>query len=305
MPESSVAAHIQLLRPANIITAVADIWAGFAVAGGSLAVFYINNSESPDMLAPLLWLTLSTIGLYGGGVAFNDVFDAKLDAVERPERPIPSGKVPLKRATWLASGFLLIGVLAAWQVSMTSALIALLIAILAVLYDFRGKHQLILGPINMGLCRAGNLLLGISIAPAAALGQYWYLGIIPLVYVAAITMISRGEVHGKNKKALLGGLAMYLLILLSLAGLALAVDEHLWQALPFLVLFGFMILPPLFKAIKQQTPKSIGKAVKSGVIALIVLNACISAVFSGWELALLVLMLLFLSLWLAKKFAVT
>ena len=28
-------------------------------------------------------LCLATIGLYGGGVVFNDVFDAGLDAVER------------------------------------------------------------------------------------------------------------------------------------------------------------------------------------------------------------------------------
>lgn len=301
MSDSKLTAHLKIFRPANIVTAIADIWAGIAIAGGTVGLFYAIDET---MLSQLLWLTVSTVGLYGGGVAFNDVFDAELDAIERPERPIPSGKVSRGTAAWLASALLLVGIIAAGQVSMISALIALVVALLAVLYDYWGKHQLIFGPINMGLCRTGNLLLGISIVPGM-LEKYWYLGMIPLIYVAAITMISRGEVHGKNRNALLGGLIMYLLILLALLGLALSINDNGWQALPFLALFGFMILPPLLKAIKEQLPQLIGKAVKAGVISLIVLNACISAVFAGWEFGLMVLLLLPLSLWLARKYAVT
>ena len=52
--------------------------------------------------------------------------------------------------------------------------------------------------IEYGVCRGLNLLLGISIIPAA-LTQFWYLGLVPVVYIAAITMISRDEVHGGKK----------------------------------------------------------------------------------------------------------
>ena len=153
-------AYIRLIRPANIVTAIADILAGFAISGAAfLLISQTNGLPAIDPLPALLWLCLSTIGLYGGGVVFNDVFDADLDLVERPERPIPSGEVPITYAGILAVVLLLTGILAAWQVSVMSGTIALVVAILSVIYDAWGKHQLILGPINMGLCRSGNLLL--------------------------------------------------------------------------------------------------------------------------------------------------
>jgi len=302
---SKIKAYLQLARPANIVTAIADIWAGFAVTGGALVLITDErNLISSLVFQNLLWLTLSTIGLYGGGVAFNDFFDAELDAKERPERPIPSGRVSKANAGWMAFILLVIGVLSALQVGLISGLIALVIAILAVLYDYWGKHQSIIGPINMGLCRAGNLILGISAFPVM-LKSYWFLGFIPLVFVAAITMISRGEVHGKNRNALLGGFSLYVLIVLALFLLGFQEEKKLLHTFPFLVLFAYMIFPPLIKAIRQQVPELIGKAVKAGVISLIILNASISSIFAGWQFGVLVLVLLPISIWLAKKFAVT
>jgi len=298
-------AYLRLTRPANIVTAVADILAGIAVSGAALLLI---SPELYTVAGPgfgsWLWLCLSTIGLYGGGVAFNDVFDAELDRVERPERPIPSGIVPLRNAAVMASALLLLGIVAAWQISLLSGLIALVVAFLCVLYDAWGKHQLIFGPINMGLCRTGNLLLGISIIPDMVF-EYWYLGLIPLVYIAAITMISRGEVHGKNKAALQGGFAMYGLVILVLLVLAFASPLSWWQVLPFLFFLGYMIFPPLLRALNTPNPQLIGKAVKAGVISQIVVNAALASVFAGWQFGLLVVLLLPLSLWMARKFAVT
>ncbi|MEX0883649.1 MAG: UbiA-like protein EboC [Cyclobacteriaceae bacterium] len=296
-----IIAHIRLTRPANIVTAIADILAGFSIAGAILHVF---PADGDTTLHSLLWLCLSTIGLYGGGVAFNDVFDAELDKVERPERPIPSGAATVKSAAWMASLLLLMGILAAFMVGILAGGIAISIAVLAVLYDAWGKHQLIFGPINMGLCRAGNLLLGMSILPQVPI-QKWYLGLIPLLYVAAITMISRGEVHGKNQKALKGGFFIYLLLILSIFGLAWRSEVNWWETFPFLLLWGYFIFPPLWKAMKFKEPSLIGKAVKAAVLSLIILNATLASAYVGWEVGLVILLLLPLSLQLAKMFAVT
>lgn len=298
-------AYLRLTRPANIVTAVADILAGIAVSGAALAVLSPDAvSDKLPELSSWFWLCLSTIGLYGGGVAFNDVFDADLDRVERPERPIPSGTVPLANAAIMAGALLLLGVVAAWQVSMLSAIIAFSVAFLAVLYDAWGKHQLIFGPINMGLCRSGNLLLGISIIPVKV-AEYWYLGLIPLVYIAAITMISRGEVHGENRKAIQGGMAMYVAIVAVLVGLAFSTPVPWWQVIPFLILLCYLIFPPLLQALKTQEPRLIGKAVKAGVISQIVVNSALASTFAGWQFGVLVVLLLPLSMWMARKFSVT
>lgn len=298
---SSIIAHIKLTRPANIVTAIADILAGAAISG---AVYLLIQDMDQEIIKSIAWLILSTMGLYGGGVAFNDVFDAELDSVERPERPIPSGQASVKSAGIMAFILLLVGVLAAWQVSTFSAGIALSVALLAVLYDAWGKHQSIFGPINMGLCRTGNLLLGMSLIEGAV-QSYWYIGLIPLLYVAAITMVSRGEVHGQNILALKSGLAIYAVIVGSIFLLAYGNIEEWWESLPFLALLSYFIFPPLVKALKYKEPALIGKSVKAAVLALIIVNAAIAVAFAGWIVGLVILLLLPLSLQLAKGFAVT
>ncbi|WP_425636868.1 UbiA-like protein EboC [Algoriphagus yeomjeoni] len=304
MGSSRIFAYLQLTRPANVVTAIADIWAGIAVAGAWAFIAFDGSILANEILIKLVWLSLSTIGLYAGGVAFNDVFDADLDAVERPERPIPSGRVSKSGAAWMSFILLAVGVIAAAQVNLVSAGIALAVAILAVLYDYWGKHQNLIGPINMGLCRSGNLLLGVSIAPSL-LSSFWPLGLIPLIFVAAITMISRGEVHGKNRNALFGGLSMYLLVILVIAAMPIMHGTPIFEVIPFLALLCYMIFPPLIKAIRSQDPKLIGKSVKAAVISLIIVNASIASAFAGWQIGIIVLLLLPISLWLAKKFAVT
>jgi 4-hydroxybenzoate polyprenyltransferase len=304
MAKNGIFPYLQLTRPANVITAIADIWAGFAIAGAwdYMATNWVYGDQ--QFWLNLLWLSLSTIGLYAGGVAFNDIADAELDAIERPERPIPSGRASKPKATIMSLGLLTLGVLAAAQVNWTSAALALGVAVLAVAYDYWGKHQRIIGPINMGLCRSGNLLLGISVAPEV-LEKIWPIALMPLIYVAAITMISRGEVHGKNRKALYAGGMMYASIFLAIFGLAYLESPGYLQVVPFLGLLGYMIFPPLAKAIRTQEPKFIGKSVKAAVISLIIVNASIATAFSGWPIGIIVLLLLPVSLWLAKKFAVT
>ena len=301
----TVMAHLRLMRPANIVTAIADIVAGFAASVALL--LGAGAGESVPGIGPiesLLWLCLATIGLYGGGVVFNDVFDAELDKLERPERAIPSGQASVTSASVLGAALLLLGILAAWQVSWISGLLAVAIALSALLYDYWGKHQLYFGPLNMGLCRGGNLLLGVSALPAM-LPDLWFLGFIPVIYIAAITMISRGEVHGGNRKALKGGLFMYAFVVATILALAFFTPSEWWQVLPFVALFAYLIFPPLIEAMRKREPRLIGKAVKAGVLSLIVLNAALATAFAGWMWGLAILLLLPLSLWMARSFAVT
>ena len=299
-------AYAQLTRPANLVTAVADIMAGFAASGAMVALHSLPIAAWGETghVASLFWLMLSTVGLYGGGVVFNDVFDADLDRIERPERPIPRGDASVRGASLLALSLLVLGVVAAWQVSGLSAIIALVVVLLAVLYNYWGKHQLVFGPINMGLCRGGNLLLGIS-AVSATVAHLWWLSLIPIVYIAAITMISRGEVHGANKIALWGGFALYTLVIISLISLAWLLAVSVELVIPFLLLLGYLIFPPLMKALRMPEPRYVGLAVKAGVLSLIVLNAALAATFAGWVYGLVVLLLLPISRWLAVRFAVT
>ncbi len=299
-------AYLELARPANVITAWADVLAGIAAAG---ALAMNGNAEGvidgimrafPE--TPLL--IVATSGLYAGGVVMNDVFDAGLDATERPERAIPSGRASRTGATIFGLTLLALGIGAATLVSWQSGGIAAFIAMAAVLYDRYSKHHAILGPLNMGLCRGMNLLLGVSIVPIMA-GQLWFLAILPIIYIAAITAISRGEVHGGSSN--IGWMAVTLAVITtgSLAVLSYLPTYDLKNALFFIALFAALVLPPFVRAAKSPAPGLIKRAVRSGILGLIPLNAALVAGFAGWPLGVIVLLLLPISIGLAKLFAVT
>lgn len=289
-------AYLQMMRPANIITAWADILVGYAAAG------MVSLGQTP--LVPLMWLLIATSGLYGGGVVMNDVFDAELDAIERPERPIPSGRAGRYEAILLGAGLLVMGVFAASRVSEMSGWIAFCIALSAVLYDAASKHHAVFGPINMGLCRGGNWLLGISAVP----GVVWHhslIALVPVVYIAAITVLSRGEVHGGDRKASFWALQLLIAVAAGLGLLGFFPEYKYLAMLPFGLFWAINVVPAFLNTMETPTSELIRRAVRKGVISLIILDSAIAAGFSHWLYGLGVLALLPLSRMLAQRFSVT
>ena len=113
------------------------------LVGSALAVVLTKN-----LFHSVLWLALALTGtagvflmldaeflagvqvlLYAGGVVLNDVFDADLDAVERPERPIPSALISKKSAGIFGAVLLLFGIVAAGFVHQSFFNISLLLAV--------------------------------------------------------------------------------------------------------------------------------------------------------------------------------
>ena len=294
-------AYLQLVRPANVVTAWADVLAGFAVAGATLT---LTGATAPVDGSVLGWLLVATTGLYGGGIVLNDVFDAELDMQERPERPIPSDRASRRGAAGFGGLLLAGGIAAASSVSVASSALAVLVAAGAVLYDARAKHHTVSGPLVMGACRGGNLLLGVSAIPATMLAS-WYLVLLPIAYIAAITAISQGEVHGGTSRTGHAALGLVVAVIASLLVLGGRADYRVWHALPFVLVLAVQVVPPFVRAARTPSPEFIQSAVKVGVVALIPLNAALAAGFGGWVYGALVLLLLPLSVGLGRVFAVT
>jgi 4-hydroxybenzoate polyprenyltransferase len=283
------------MRPANVVTSVADVLAGIAISGYFLSP-NINYSS-------IFLLCVSTAALYAGGIVFNDIFDAELDRKERPERAIPSGAIRIGEAVILGCVLLFIGIVSALGFSLFSGMIAFAIAVAALTYNKFSKHYSFLGPLNMGLCRGLNLWLGLSIL-SYSFNQWQILGMIPLIYIFSITMISQGEVHGGSVRNLYIGGFLYLIVICFIITVS-RIQENLILTLVFLLPFAFMILSPLFKAIEDPVGKNIGKAVKAGVISLILMDAAWAAAFGSVYAAIAIACLLPISIWLSKRFAVT
>ena len=286
---SLIRAYAELLRPANVVTALADVLAGYALAGLG------RPSSRP-------WLLGATACLYAGGVVLNDFFDRRLDAIERPERPLPSGRVPARRAAILGAVLLGAGTLLALLVSRPAGVIAAAITSFVVLYDAWGKRQP-LGPAIMGLCRALNLLLGVSAVPDMLNVRAPMAG-IPFAFVVAITSLSRGEVHGGARRVAAFALISLGIALAGLALVAIQSSEPVWSAVVLAFLMG-RVLPPFVNAWRGPDARSIRHAVKTGVLSLVLVNAVIGTAYAGPIYGAVILMIALVAGGLARLFAVT
>jgi 4-hydroxybenzoate polyprenyltransferase len=283
--------YLELLRPPNVMTAVADVLAGYAIAG-------LSNSPA------LPWLLGATACLYAGGVVLNDFFDRHLDAIERPERPLPSGRVPAGGAAALGGGLLVAGIALASRGTPASGVIAAGIAAMVLLYDSWTKRYGVLGPATMGACRALNLLLGMAAAPGVLAGR-WPLALIPFIYIAAVTLVSRGEVHGGKRGAARLALISLGVVIIVLAGISAGAGAGRLAALAITLLLAWRVLPPFWRVCKDPGPAGIRHAVKAGVLSLVLVDATLGAAYGGNLYGVVVLATAVVAAGLARLFSVT
>lgn len=173
----------ELVRAPAALSVPGDVIAGAAAAG----------ALSPRTPA----LAGASVLLYWAGMAANDWADRGLDAVERPERPIPSGRVTPAAAVGLAAGLTAAGVGLAAAVGGRRA-VALAVPLAATIwgYDLLAKNTAA-GPAVMAACRGLDVLLGASggrvtrALPAAA---------TVAAHTWTVTALSRREVTGADAK---------------------------------------------------------------------------------------------------------
>jgi 4-hydroxybenzoate polyprenyltransferase len=273
-------AYLQLIRLPNVLTAAADSLAGWLLVGGSLA-------------EPRRWLPLvsASMVLYASGTALNDVFDIEVDRAERPGRPLPSGRVSIRLAAWLGGLGLLFGpALALAGGSVVASTVAVILAACILAYDAGVKHT-ILGPVFMGACRGLNLLMGMAHAPDLGGAAAWSAAAAYGLYVAGITVISRSETQEGERRGLVAGLTILNLALVGLAAVAMAHQRFPYPSpdrplIPLEGLFAIGLIALVVNqaaaaAVKQPTPQTLQRTVKTGILSLVWLNVGLVAAVRG------------------------
>lgn len=305
-PIERLRAYLELLRAPNIFTAMADVVMGFLFA---------HKSMTTDQELILAVLALASSCMYAAGMVLNDVFDAEIDARERPMRPIPSGRIPLAMARRLGWGLLIAGLVLAMAAAglflvelegtdqgyaARVAGVAVCLAIAIVLYDAKLKETW-LGPIVMGLCRSLNVLLGMSAAAHALGRENWLAAGAIGVYIAGVTWLARGETGAPHRwkltlatLAILGGIAS-LLVLPSWVEwrVPLLVSEPArWYLL--IGILGTYTAMRCFYAVSDPVPETIQAAVKHCILSLVFLDGMICYVVWDATVALTVIVVFWL-----------
>lgn len=278
-PRATLLTWLQLMRLPTVFTALSNILCGYFITRAP------KISDLPSSTD--LWCLLaSTFGLYLGGMVLNDVFDAKLDAVERPERPIPSGRISRKAATILGVLLTVVGVIAAACVGVPSLLIAMLIVPAVLIYNSFLKST-IAAPLGMATCRFLNLMLGAS--AVSEIAGLW--NAIPLciaaglgLYILGVTVFARNEAGDVKRSGLIVG------VLLLLCGLGLdawtisrstSPETVIKGSLMALLLFGLNILMRVAAVISKPSPRLVQKTVGLMLLSIIFLDAIIVFALTG------------------------
>ncbi|WP_446460991.1 SCO3242 family prenyltransferase [Streptomyces sp. BRA346] len=190
---TTVRAWAELLRVSALFTVPGD-----ALAGAAATRTAPNRGTALAVGASLC--------LYEAGMALNDWADRDLDAVERPGRPLPSGRIAPAAALTAATGLTGAGLVCAALAGRRALATAAALAGTVWAYDL-GLKNTPAGPYAMATARSLDLLLGATatyapaahqaVAPAALLGAH----------TLAVTGVSRHETTGGSSKAPLAALA--------------------------------------------------------------------------------------------------
>ena len=300
-----VLAYLRLLRLPTVFTALADIFLGFLLTHPAL-----TSDEGPNPLPAFLLLCAASAGLYLSGMVFNDYFDRLIDAEERPNRPIPSGAISPVAALRLGGVLMLIGLVAAGFVGMPRLLVAVALCALVLGYD-GGLKKTPLGPLVMGSCRVGNVLLGASaVTVIADVVQRPQLPIaLGLgVYIVGVTLFARQEATTSRRSGLLMATVVINGGIVGLAAYvnAAAPETHRLSALMVLAMILFTLDRRLAVAIAQPSPQVVQLAIKVLLLSLVMLDATLIVAFNGSvELAMLTAALLIPAFGLSRVIAMT
>ena len=313
-------AWFQLFRIPNIFTLAADV----------VMVWFLLHAFLPDAVLAKIFPTFCLAGvgsafLYLAGMALNDVHDVQEDALLRPERPIPSGKISRKTAAWVGGVMLGLGVACYVPTFWISGSfgwtfgLAVLLAICVLAYNTPLKDTFF-GPITMGVCRGLNILTLLSFLPLEWLAQspVWIVPLAICVYIAGVTFFARGETEAGMPQT---ALATVLPVVVMALGIGLLWNYVTWmcqwnpqsvvallaaQPWRWSVLIGLLVAWLFVRGLTaaMNGPLAVRKMMKPAIFTLFILDAALAFSVAGLPAALIILALMLpavvLGTWIAS-----
>ncbi|MFI1206173.1 SCO3242 family prenyltransferase [Streptomyces sp. NPDC020802] len=185
-------AWVELLRLPALFTVPGDALAGAAAAGA--------RPNSRTLLA-----IGSSLCLYEAGMALNDWADRAEDAVDRPHRPLPSGRIRPAAALAAAGGLTAAGLALASRAGRRPLAVAGALAATVWSYDLVLKRTPA-GPLAMAAARGLDLLLG-GVAAGGDTRKVVAPALTLATHTLAVTTVSRHETRGGSPWAPLTALA--------------------------------------------------------------------------------------------------
>ncbi|MFJ9038354.1 SCO3242 family prenyltransferase [Streptomyces sp. NPDC102406] len=321
-------AWAELLRLPALFTVPGDALAGAAAVGA--------RPGRGTLLA-----LGSSLCLYEAGMALNDWADRAEDAVDRPHRPIPSGRIRPAAALVAAGAFTAAGLGLACRAGRVPGALGAALAATVWAYDL-GLKRTPAGPLAMGAARGLDLLLGAaasraaasraagtgaafagaafagaetagaetagggtSLRPIGALRAAVPSALTLATHTAAVTTVSRNETTGGTPAAPAAALTTTAALTVHLLKLPVGRGAAAPLGLPGPTAYAATAVRPLLHATLNPSPPLTQRAVGAGIRAMIPLQAALSARAGSPATALTTAALAPLARRFARKVSVT
>jgi len=258
-------AYLEILRPWNALMAVIAV----------ILVAIISGNFTLDVLLACVVVFIVT----GAGNSINDYFDHKIDAINKPERPIPSGRITLKTAGIYSISLFIIGIITAFTINLLLGIIALLSTLLMVYYAYDLKGRCIIGNLSIsfltGLCFVFGGVAAGEIITSIYLGFYAFLMTMAREIVKDMEDVEGDKEEGAttfpiiygNKKASI--LAAFFMIISSLTSpilYYLGIFNIVYLIILLIAIIVFLISAvSLLKDYSILNTKKISKQIKIGM----------------------------------------
>ena len=169
----SAAGLFRIIRPANALMA------GIAAV---VAYFIATGTVIPAAMILLVVVLLIT----AAGNVINDYYDADIDAVNRADRPIPSGQVSRSAALWFAVFLFGAGIAASLFTNAVCIAFAVFNSFLLAAYAARLKSMPVAGNIAVSYLSGSMFLFGGAFA-----GLFGLVHLLPIAVMTFLAMMAR------------------------------------------------------------------------------------------------------------------
>jgi 4-hydroxybenzoate polyprenyltransferase len=241
------AAFLELSRPFTLVAPALGFASGAASAAGALP----REAFSRDLLIfPLIGLTMAAV-LNAASNALNQIYDLEIDRVNKPRRPLPSGRMSLTEAWLFTALAYAVALMLAWLVTPGGrrecfgiVVVATLITFLYSVPPFRTKRLGIWANVTIAIPRGVLLKVAGWSAVKTVVGvEPWFIGgIFGLFLLGASTTKDFADMEGDAR----GGCRTLPIIY--------GVRRAAWMISPYFVVPFVMISAGVFAGILTGNP---------------------------------------------------
>lgn len=173
---------VRLTRPRNCVLTGISVWVGAV------------TSAAPNASFEVALAAIGAAAIAASGNGMNDVIDQEVDRCNRPDRPLPSGRLSAGAALAISATLGVTGLTLAFLAGIIPGMIAFAVVIGLALYNWFLKRTGLAGNVLIGLIAAATFPYGAAAATAVGAhdwGRWW----IPALF-AALYHVARELVKG-------------------------------------------------------------------------------------------------------------